>query len=252
MFRNILIVLTFIGFWQLIALIFVVPDYLLPTPFRVSQAFIENYHNIFISSVITLTEALVGFFVANLISVLIAIFIVFNPNWENGLMSVAIVIKTLPIIALAPLLVIWFGSGLASKAMAAMLVCFFPSLVNIIGGVKVLDQKLFWLFKVYAADRWQLVRFFIFPSILPYLFAALKTSSSLAVVGALVGEFIGANRGLGFLIVSNYYNMNTPLVFAAILTSSLIGVVFYYTINLFEERFIFYQRRVSGVEIRNI
>ena len=117
----------------------------------------------------------------------------------------------------------------------ASLICFFPALVNVLRGIKSLDRNLLALFKVYQANRRQLIKLLIFPSILPYLFAALKVSSSLAVVGALVGEFIGSNKGLGFLIVSNYYNMNTAFVFAAITVSALMGISFYYAINFLEK-----------------
>lgn len=246
-----LAIMAFISFWQLTVSLFHISTYILPGPYQVLQAFITYRSTIFKNALITITEAFWGFFIANLISVFIAIFISFHRRFENIIMPIAIWLKTMPVIALAPLLIIWFGPGIPSKVVAAVLVCFFPALINVLEGVKVLDIKLIWLFKVYAANNRQLIGKLIFPSILPYLFAAFKTSSSLAVVGALVGEFIGSNRGLGFLIMSNYYNMNTALVFAAISASSIIGISFYYVLDYFEKKTIFSENEFKKTQSQN-
>ncbi len=224
--------------WHSLVVVFQIPSYLFPRPILVFSSFWENKIAIFSNTLITLNETIIGFLIANLISVSIALGIVFNKDLEDLIMPFAITLKTIPVIAITPLLVIWLGSGSYSKIATAALICFFPSLVNVLRGVKSLDRDLVELFKVYSASRAQLTKMFIIPSILPYLFAALKVSSSLAVVGALVGEFIGANRGLGFLILSNYYNLNTPYVFACIIVSSLVGIGFYYLIHFIEKNII--------------
>ncbi len=224
--------------WHLIVTISRIPSYILPNPTEVFKAMQENSLSIYLNSIITLRESFLGFFIANLISVSIALGIAFNKNIENTIMPFAITLKTIPVIALTPLLVMWFGPGECSKIATAALICFFPSLINVLRGVKSLDRDLIIFFKAYSASKIQLIRMLIIPSILPYLFSALKVSSSLAVVGALVGEFIGSNKGLGFLIISNYYTLNTPYVFATITASSLLGIIFYYTIHLVERRII--------------
>ncbi len=202
-------------FWHILAVAFRIPSYLFPGPVLVFSSLWENKIAIFNNTLITLNETLVGFLIANLVSISIALGIAFNKDLEDFIMPFAITLKTIPVIAITPLLVIWLGSGSSSKIATAALICFFPSLVNFLRGAKSLDRDLVELFKVYSANKVQLTKMLILPSILPYLFAALKVSSSLAVVGALVGEFIGANRGLGFLILSNYYNLNTHYVFAS-------------------------------------
>lgn len=243
--RIIITVVIILALWHSMVKIFNIPAYIIPGPVRVWHSWIDKRGMLLENSLITMAEAFLGFAIANLVSVIIAIFISFHAGTENIIMPIAIAIKTMPVIALVPLLIIWFGSGASSKAAAAMLVCFFPALVNVLRGVKSLDKKLVWLFKVYSANKRQMIEKLIFPSILPYLFAALKTSSSLAVVGALVGEFIGSNKGLGFLIMSNYYNMNTSLVFAAIITSNIIGLSFYYLIDHFEKRMVFSETKIK-------
>src|SRR3989344_1867098 len=234
--KIILTLSVFILVWYLMVITLRIPTYILPDPITVFGSLTVNRLAIFTNSIITLKESFLGFFIANIISVTIALGIVFNKNIENTIMPFAITLKTIPIIALTPLLVVWFGPGEYSKIATAALICFFPSLVNVLRGVKSLDRDLVKLFKAYSASKLQLIKMLIFPSILPYLFAALKVSSSLAVVGALVGEFIGANKGLGFLIISNYYTLNTPYVFASIIISSLIGILFYYAIHFVEKR----------------
>ena len=236
--KKLFIFATIVFLWYCLVTVFQTPSYLFPDPVLVFSSFWENKIAIFNNALVTLTETIIGFLIANFISISIALEIAFNKELEDFIMPFAITLKTIPVIAITPLLVIWFGSGSYSKIATAGLICFFPSLVNVLRGVKSLDRDLIELFKVYSASKVQLTRMFILPSILPYLFAALKVSSSLAVVGALVGEFIGANRGLGFLIISNYYNLNTPYVFACIIISSLIGIGFYYLIHFIEKSII--------------
>jgi len=234
--KTILTFTIFIVIWYLVVIALLIPAYILPNPIMVFESLVINRLSIFTNSLITLEESLLGFFIANIISVTIALCIAFNKNIENTIMPFAITLKTIPIIALTPLLVVWFGPGEYSKIATAALICFFPSLVNVLRGVKSLDRDLVDFFRAYSANKLQLIKMLIIPSILPYLFAALKVSSSLAVVGALVGEFIGANKGLGFLILSNYYTLNTPYVFACIIISSIIGILFYYVIHFVEKR----------------
>lgn len=231
---KIIFIMIIVILWQFIITIFSVPSYFFPSASVVFNAMKLNYNTILSNASLTLIESLIGFSIANILSIIIALYLAFNREFEDYIMPFAVLLKTIPILAITPLLVLWFGSGIESKAATAGLICFFPSLVNVLRGAKSLDSDMIELFKLYSATKIQLIKFLIFPSILPYLFSALKVSSSLAIVGALVGEFIGANQGLGFLIITNYYNLNIAMVFATIITSSLIGIAFYYIINFIE------------------
>ncbi len=237
-FKKIFNFVIFLLVWQSFIFIFKVPNYLFPGPIDVLKSLFINYEVIIYNGLITLGESLSGFLIANCISVLIALVISFNDRYESFIMSVAVTLKTIPIIATTPLLVLWFGSGFYSKVVTASLVCFFPSLVNTLRGIKSLDRSLIELFNIYSATNYQKIRYLIIPSILPYLFSAFKVSSSLSLIGALTGEFITANRGIGFLIISNYYSLNIAAVFANIVAISLMGLVFYNLINFFEKKFI--------------
>jgi len=234
-FLNIII---FLLIWQMFIFIFKIPNYLFPSPIEVLNSLIINYKVIVYNGFITLGESLSGFLIANCISVVIALVISFNDRYENFIMSIAVTLKTIPIIATTPLLVLWFGSGFYSKIVTAAFVCFFPSLVNTLRGIRSMDKNLIELFNIYSTSTYQKIRYLIIPSILPYLFSAFKISSSLSLIGALTGEFITANKGIGFLIISNYYSLNIAAVFANIVTISLMGVGFYNLINFFEKKII--------------
>lgn len=233
--RVVLTVALIVVAWQALTWLLGVPSYLLPSPLSIGEAFVSNREAILNNSLITIGEVAAGFIIANVISIMAAIAISFKPSLENGAMTVAIILKTLPVIALAPVLVLWFGSGVGSKVAAVVVVCFFPSLVNILRGIKSLDSSSKDLISLYSPTRAKTVRYFILPGVRPYLFSALKVSSSLAVIGALVGEFVSANSGLGFMIISGYYSMDISLVFAILVVTSILGLLMYEAINILEK-----------------
>lgn len=236
------IIKTFIGIgavlisWHLFVKIFAIPEYLVPSPAATYQAFYGNFSSIITNTGITASEVIIGFLIANVFSVFLAILIAFFPRFEGTAVSAAIILKTLPIIAIAPMLVLWFGAGIWSKVAAVVVVCFFPAFVNILRGTQSLDSASHDLIRLYSPSKFQIVRYFILPGIQPYLYSALKVSSSLAIIGALVGEFISANSGLGFLIISSYYTMDIPLVFASLFVTSSMGLLLYGLIHMLEIR----------------
>jgi NitT/TauT family transport system permease protein len=236
--KNFFNIIIFLLIWQIFIFIFKIPNYLFPSPFEVFNSLISNFKTIISNGSITLMESFLGFLLANSISIILALFISFKKQHESSIMSMAVTLKTIPIIAITPLLVLWFGSGFYSKIITAALVCFFPSLVNTLRGVKSIDRNLIELFNIYSASNYQKIKHLIIPSISPYLFSAFKISSSLAIIGALVGEFITANKGIGFLIISNYYSLNIAAVFANLIVISAMGIGFYNLINFFEKKII--------------
>lgn len=239
-FKKIFFLFIFILVWQSIVDVLNIPKYIFPSPIDILTTLLQNASLLFINSAITLSEALIGFILANLLSFIFAIWISYNKNFEHIILPIAIILKTIPIIAITPLLVLWIGTGFGSRVVTAGLICFFPSLVNILSGVKQTDRNFMEMFIVYSASKYQILKHLLLPNIAPYVFSALKVSSSLAIVGALVGEFVGANKGLGFLIIVNYYNLNTPMVFTAVLITSCAGILFYYFINFIENKVLFW------------
>lgn len=145
---------------------------------------------------------------------------------------------------MAPLLVLWFGTGLFSKIVAAALVCFFPILVNTVKGLGSVNNDALDLFKSYSATKWQIFTKLRLPNSLPYIFSALKISTGLAVVGAVVGEFVGASKGIGYVILVSSYHLETTTMFAAIIMSALAGVLFFWLISVLEKKFIFWEENL--------
>lgn len=189
----------------------------------------------------TLSEALAGFIFGNLLSIIFSILILRWSALETAVMPYAIAVKTTPIVAIAPILFIWLGGGWLSKAVAAAMVCFFPTLVNLVRGLRFVDsddyREYVDLFKNWGASWWDSLFYLRAPFALPYVFSALKVSSSLALVGAMVGEFIAADKGLGFLVVIHSRRLETPEMLAAVLLCALIGVAWFAVIVVIERLF---------------
>lgn len=229
-------VICFIAGWYGLIAFFNIQSYVVPSPHAVVGVFWEEPKLLLDNFVTTLLEVLLGFVLANVVSIAIALLVSVRRGSQHYVLPLAVVLKTIPIIAIAPLLIMWLGSGVAPKVATAALICFFPSLVNMISGVNSINNDYLDLFKLYNASSWQKIRYLYIPYSMPFVFSSLKISSSLAVVGALVGEFLGSNQGIGFLIITNYYSLNTPMVFAAVLLSSTIGVTLYYSLQAIEAR----------------
>jgi len=224
--------------WEAIVRLARVPAYLLPAPSSILASIDADLLG---HLAVTFSEALAGFALASAAAFGAALLFVRSRTLEAGLFPLAIALKTTPLVALAPLLVLWMGTGWSSKVMAAALICFFPVLVNAVKGLKAADAEHFELFQSMHATRGQEFRKLRVPYCLPYLFAALKISSSLAVVGAIVGEFVGSTRGLGYVIMVSSSHLETEALFSAIFASALSGIVLFQAIGWCERRIVFWQ-----------
>ncbi len=230
-------------FWEAIVRLLEIPAYLLPPPSAVFAAFNLALLNNFL---VTLVEALAGFVLASMIAFATALLFVRSPLLERGLFPLAITLKTTPLVAIAPLLVIWLGTGWSSKIIAAALICFFPVLVNSVKGLKAADAEYFELFQTLKATKSQEFRKLRIPFCLPYLFSALKISSSLAIVGAIVGEFVGATQGLGYMIVVSSAHLDTDKLFSAIFAAAFAGIALFQILNWVEQRALSWNKTVNG------
>jgi len=185
---------------------------------------------------------LIGYIIANILGFITAVIFAHSKTAEKGLYPYAIALKTTPLIAIAPLLILWFGSGIASKSAASALICFFPILVNTVKGLKTLDDEVLDLFRSFSASQWQIFIKLRLPNSLPYIFSALKISTGLSIIGAVVGEFVGANKGIGFVILTSSYYFETAKMFAAVTMAALAGLLFFYVVSFIEEKVIFWQK----------
>jgi NitT/TauT family transport system permease protein len=225
--------------WEFAVKLLEVPAYILPPP---TTIFAAINGDLFIDLGVTLVEALSGFAIASVCAFVVALLFVRSPMMEKGLFPIAITLKTTPLVAIAPLLVLWMGTGWWSKITAAALICFFPVLVNTVKGLKAADAEYYELFRSMRASQRQEFNKLRIPYCLPYLFSALKISSSLSIVGAVVGEFVGATQGLGYLIMVSSAHLDTDILFSAIFAAAAAGIVLFHTIGWLEQRIIFWQR----------
>jgi ABC-type nitrate/sulfonate/bicarbonate transport system permease component len=190
---------------------------------------------------VTLGEALAGLLLGLLACVLIACLLSLRPALEEGVMTLAILVKSTPLVAIAPLLTLWFGFGILPKILITSLVTFFPLLVNFLTGLQRVDRALIDLFRSWNASRWEIFSNLRVPSSLPFLFAGLKISAPLALIGAVVGEWTGASNGLGRTMWLAYSNLNLPYLFAPILILSLSGMLVYRFLVWIEKKCVFWQ-----------
>ena len=219
--------------WELVRYLAALPPIILPSLKSVFES-VFTIRDLPTHFGITAAEAIVGFIIGNIAAVLIAIAIIRWPNLENVVVPYAIALKTTPVVAFAPILLLWLHEGFMSKAVTAAAVCFFPTLINGVRGLRAVEQDYLDLFQSWKTNWVQTLMYLRLPSSLPYLFAAIKLSSSLAVVGAIVAEFVAADKGLGFLIVIFSRQSNTPEMFAAILISTILGIVWFIVIVIIE------------------
>jgi NitT/TauT family transport system permease protein len=231
-----------LALWQLADLIFGFDKLILPSPIEIASAFIHNPGKLFTETGITMTEAFCGFVLGSVGAYLLAIVFVHSPNIQKAVYPYAVALKSTPLVAIAPLLVVWFGNGMLSKIVMSALVAFFPVLVNSVTGLANIDSELLDLMKSLSATHWEVLFKVRIPNSLGYLFAALKTASSMAVVGAVIGEYTGATEGVGHLINTSSYYLDTPLMFAGIVSISVSGMLFFSLIGFLEKKVVFWQQ----------
>jgi NitT/TauT family transport system permease protein len=220
--------------WQLVAASGRVKPYLIPSPGSVLAQFSTAGGLLLKHSTVTFYETIIGFVVAAIIGLVFAVAIVYSRGIERTLYPLLLAAQVVPKIAIAPLFVVWLGFGLAPKILVAVLIAFFPVVISGVAGLRSVDPELLDLAATMGAKPWDSFVKIRFPAALPHIFAGLKVAVTLAVVGAVVGEFVGANSGLGYIVMSANGNLNTPLLFAALIAMSLIGIVLFAVLEVVE------------------
>lgn len=227
--------------WHLVVVLFEVPEYIAPTPLRVLQMFTEQGNIMWLNFWPTFLEAAAGFALGNTVAIVLAVWFVHSRNSERAFYPIAVFVNTIPIIAIAPILVLLLGNGYAPKIAIASLICFFPTLVNMVRGLKAVNPQMLELMSILSATKTETLFRVRVKCALPFLFAALKIASTTCVIGAIVGEWIGSNYGLGSLIIEATYNFRSPLLYATVVLSSLMAVTAFTIVSFVERRVIRWQ-----------
>lgn len=217
--------------WQVTDILLDVPPYILPSPADILSEMSERLPHLLRELGWTMLEAVGGFLLGGGIAFMMAAIFVHVRVVERSLYPWAVVLQTVPIVAIAPLLTIWFGFGLSPKIVIAAIICFFPMLVNSTRGLRAISPQALELMRILSASRWDIFVRLRLPSSLPHVFSGLKVASTLSVIGAIVAEFTGADRGIGYLVVAASYRIDTRLMFAGITLSSAAGILFFNLIS---------------------
>ena len=225
-----------LALWQGIVSGFGVPTWIAPSPVQVLQVFAERGDVLWTNFWPTLMEAASGFLVGNTVAAVLAVWFVHSQLAERAFYPIAVFVNTIPIIAVAPILVLLLGNGYAPKIVIAALICFFPTLVNMVRGLKAVSPQMLELMRVLSANRREVLFKIRLQSSLPFLFAALKIASTTCVIGAIVGEWIGSNYGLGALILEATYNYRAPLLYATVILGAGMAVAAFAIVTLVERR----------------
>lgn len=223
-----------IGLWEAVVVGFGIPPYIVPPPVAVWNTLLSQWGMLMANLAPTALETALGFVVGNGVAILLAVIFVHSKPIERAFFPVAIFIRTIPIVAIAPVLVIMFGTGYTPKVLIAALISFFPTLVNTVRGLESVDAQAMELMRVLSATpREVLFKVRVFAS-LPYVFSALKIAATSSVIGAVVAEWIGASSGLGYLIVQATYNYQTAELYAAMVVTSLFASACFTLVGLAE------------------
>jgi NitT/TauT family transport system permease protein len=225
--RDCLPVLVFVALiaaWWAAVAILKVPAFLLPPPQDVLPRIWEGRQSLTGHSLVTIEEIVMGFGLSVVTAIPLGLLIALSSTAKRMLYPLLVFIQLVPKIAIAPLFVVWLGFGLTSKVMLTLLLTFFPLLLASMAGFQILDQRLLYLTRSMGATTWQTFRYLRFPAALPVIFGGLKTSATIAATAAIVAEFVGSNKGLGYMLLQGTANLDTTLVFAVLFLLTIIGL----------------------------
>jgi NitT/TauT family transport system permease protein len=225
-----------IALWWLATIVFTIESFLLPSPPDIARAFDAQAGFLFDQFWVTLLETIEGFVLAIVAGVPIALLIVRSVILERMIYPLLLAVNAIPKIAIAPIFVVWMGFGQLPKVILVFLVCFFPVVISTASGMKSTPTELVELLRSLDSSRWQEYFKLRFPYALPQIFVGLKVAISLAVIGAVIAEFVGAEKGLGFVIVQSGASADTALAFAAMSLLGVMSIVLFYGLVLIERQ----------------
>jgi NitT/TauT family transport system permease protein len=237
-----------LGIWELLVIALEVPPYLLPAPSKVAYALYQGIaSDLYPAHVyVTIYETLLGFVVGCAIAFVLGSVIAVFRTVEYYVYPLVVMFQAVPKVALVPLVVIWFGLGTTSKVVSAALVAFFPLMVNTIAGLRSADEDRVNLMRSLSASRWQIFRMLQLPNAMPYIFAGLEVAMIFALIGAIVAELLGAEKGLGMLMQSLGFNMDVAGQFSILFLLAILGLLLNSLVALVRRRVLFWDRSRDG------
>jgi NitT/TauT family transport system permease protein len=239
-----LLIVLLIALWQVLTRAFDIPKFLLPAPTDIARLMIDEWPLIQMHSLATIASIVSGYVTAVLFALAISALMIRFPLVERLIMPIFVGLQSVPKIAIAPLILVWVGAGIGSKIAVVASIAFFPIVINTMVGFKEVDRGLADVFRSVDASERQMFFRLRLPYAMPYIFAGLRIATTLAVLGAIVAEWLAASNGLGYLVLSGSFNFNTARSFAAIIALAVIGTVFFALMS-WVERMISWKREGS-------
>ena len=250
--QSLAVIIALVGVWEGSCRLFEIPPLILPAPQAIVLRFVGLIESgtIWPHLVATLIAVLSGFGAGVAAGLVFGAMISLMPALERLVYPYVVALQTVPKIAIAPLFIIWFGYGVASKIVITALVCFFPVLVSVMAGFHSTDRDQLDMMKSFGATRWQILVRLRLPSAMVVIFSGLEIAAVMAVIGAVVGEFVGAQKGLGYLITALNFSLDVPGVFATLIFLSLIGIILHGIVRACSKHFVFWIRREQSPLVR--
>ncbi|MBM3571024.1 MAG: ABC transporter permease [Alphaproteobacteria bacterium] len=241
------VLLVFLAAWEWLPRLLGIPAFILPPPTRVWSEFLRMsaQERLWYHAGITSLEVVVGFVLGSLLGLVVGFVLGIAPRAELVLSPYILALQIAPKVAFAPLFVMWLGYTVYPKILVAVLIVFFPIMVNVLTAVRTVDFDMVNLARAFSASRWQIFRMIEYPASLPPLFSGLRIGATLAVIGVVVGELVGGNLGLGYLLTFGEGQGNTAMVFVTIIFLTMIGIVAYAVVVVFERSVLHYVPRAQ-------
>ena len=223
-----------VALWWGAVVVFRIPAYLLPGPGAVFSRIVSDAPMLWNHAQVTLIEIVLGFGITILTAIPLGLLIALSALAKQIVYPPIMLMQLVPKIAVAPLFLVWLGFGLESKVLLTVLLTFFPLLLASISGFMILDDRLLYLTKSMGASKWDTFRYLRFPAALPVIFSGIKTSATIAATAAIVAEFVGSNKGLGYVLLRATSTMDIELVFAVLIVLTVVGIVINYIVEFSE------------------
>lgn len=239
--RGLILACGLLGLWQLLVSLTGVPAYILPGPIPVAKALFSHLPLLCGHLATTLTEILLGLLLGTLLGTCSALTMIVSPMLKRWLLPILVISQAIPVFALAPVLVLWLGYGMASKVAMAVLIIYFPVTASFYGGMQRTDPELLELARIMGARPHAVLRTIVIPSALPAFASGLRVATAVAPIGAVVGEWVGSSAGLGFYMLHANARMQIDLMFAALTVLALVSLLLYFLIDRLLDKLIYWQ-----------
>jgi NitT/TauT family transport system permease protein len=234
-----------VGAWYLFVVLGKVPKFVMPSPVETAYALLQPNYDWWKNTLVTSAEIFAGYFLALAVGVALALVFTWSKALESFFMPLLVSLNMIPKVALGPLIIVWFKYGVLPNTLIAFSICVFPILLTTARGLRETEPELLDLVRSLKGSRWQLFSKIQLPGALPYIFSGMKVAAILAVAGAIVGEFLGSDKGLGYLMLQVQVTLDTPAMFMAVILITLIGMLLYGIVLALERLLVVKDARVE-------